>query len=100
MELPGKLKIGVAGCPLQCAETCIKDIGLFGRKSGWTVLVGGNGGANPRLSVPIAEDLSDDAAEMLVETLVGFYKDNAKPRERIGKMIDRIGLDALKAAVL
>jgi len=30
MELPGKLKMGVSGCPFQCAETAIKDIGLQG----------------------------------------------------------------------
>src|SRR4030042_5512800 len=35
MELPGKFKIGVSGCPNQCAETCIKDIGLVGKPRGW-----------------------------------------------------------------
>ncbi|MFP4629166.1 MAG: NAD(P)/FAD-dependent oxidoreductase, partial [Desulfohalobiaceae bacterium] len=32
LELPGKLKIGVSGCPNQCAETCIKDVALVGKK--------------------------------------------------------------------
>ncbi|MFP4284787.1 MAG: NAD(P)/FAD-dependent oxidoreductase, partial [Desulfovermiculus sp.] len=35
MELPGKMKMGVSGCPNQCAETCIKDIALVGKKNGW-----------------------------------------------------------------
>lgn len=60
MELPGKLKIGVSGCPNQCAETCIKDIGLVGVSKGWRVLVGGNGGAKPRLSKELAKDMTDE----------------------------------------
>jgi len=43
MQLPSKFKMGVSGCPNQCAETCIKDIGLVGIKNGWKILVGGNG---------------------------------------------------------
>lgn len=43
-QMPGKLKIGVSGCPNQCAETCIKDLGLVGMKNGWKLFVGGNGG--------------------------------------------------------
>ncbi|HPQ53221.1 MAG TPA: NAD(P)/FAD-dependent oxidoreductase, partial [Spirochaetota bacterium] len=49
LETPNKFKIGVSGCPNQCAETCIKEIGLVGMKSGWRLFVGGNGGVKPRL---------------------------------------------------
>lgn len=100
MELPGKLKMGASGCGNQCAETCIKDIGLMGKVKGWDVLVGGNGGVRPRLADRIATDLSDEDAKALVAKLVEYYKANARPKERLGKMIDRLGLDALKAAVL
>ena len=62
MELPGKLKIGVSGCPNQCAETCIKDIGFVGMPKGWKLFVGGNGGGKPRLSREIARDLSTEQA--------------------------------------
>ena len=44
LQLAAKFKLGVSGCPNQCAETCIKDIGLVGTPKGWKVLVGGNGG--------------------------------------------------------
>jgi len=100
MELPGKLKIGVSGCPNQCAETCIKDIALVGRRSGWTVMVGGCGGGRPRLAEPIADGLSDDEALALVDRIVNYFRDNARKGERIGRMIDRIGMDTFKAAVL
>ena len=38
MEMPGKMKIGVSGCPNQCAETSFKDIGLVGIPKGWRVM--------------------------------------------------------------
>lgn len=91
MELPGKMKIGVSGCPNQCAETCIKDIGLVGFGKGWKLLVGGNGGAMPRLAVELAKDLNDDQALEYVAALIEFYRKNARPHQRIGLMIDRCG---------
>jgi NAD(P)H-nitrite reductase large subunit len=91
MELPGKLKIGVSGCPNQCAETCIKDIGLVGFAKGWKVLVGGKGGALPKLSQELAKDLDDDQALEFVDRVVTFFKENARPHQRIGLMIDRMG---------
>ena len=100
LELPGKLKMGVSGCVNQCAETCIKDIGLVGKPKGWTVMVGGKGGARPRLSEELAKDLDTDAAMALVDGIVAYYRENAKPRERVGRMIERLGMDALRSAVL
>ncbi|GAF92839.1 unnamed protein product [marine sediment metagenome] len=100
MELPGKLKMGVSGCGNQCAETCIKDIGLVGKPKGWDLLVGGNGGGRPRLSEKLAEGLSTEDAKALVAKIIDYYRGNAKPHERIGRMIDRVGIDALSKAVL
>jgi NAD(P)H-nitrite reductase large subunit len=101
MDLPSKTKMGVSGCRNQCAENCIKDIGLFGKKKGWTLTVGGKGTGSPRLADTLAEDIpSDEEALALVEQVVDFYKANAKKHERIGKMLDRVGLDELKKAVL
>lgn len=100
LELPGKFKLGVSGCPNQCAETCIKDIGLVGMPKGWKVLVGGNGGAKPRLSRELAKDLSAEQALELIDKIIEYYKANAKPRQRIGAMIEKMGFEEFKAAVL
>ena len=100
VELPAKLKMGVSGCINQCAETCIKDVGFVGKPKGWDLMVGGNGGARPRLSQKIAEGLSTEEAKGLAAKIVDFYRENAKPRERLGRMLERIGLDTLTEAVL
>jgi len=100
LELPGKLKIGVSGCPNQCAETCIKDIGLVGMPKGWKVLVGGNGGAKPRLSKELVKNITTEEAIELVEKIVEYYKDNARPHQRLGAMIEKTDFDQFKSAVL
>lgn len=100
MELPGKLKIGVSGCPNQCAETCIKDIGLVGMSKGWKVLVGGNGGAKPRLSSELTKDIDTETAMKLIDKIVDCYKTNARTRQRLGAMIENMGFEQFKSAVL
>lgn len=99
MNLPSKMKMGVSGCKIQCAENCIKDISLYGTKDGWTIMVGGMGSAKPRLADILAEGLSSKEAEQTVSNIVNYYKNNSK-RERIGFMIEKIGLETLKKAVL
>jgi len=100
LQLPGKFKLGVSGCPNQCAETCIKDIGLVGMPKGWKVFAGGNGGAKARLSRELAKDLSTEQALELVDKVIEYYKANAKPHRRLGAMIEKMGFDEFKSAVL
>jgi len=100
IELPGKLKIGVSGCPNQCAETCIKDIGLVGTLKGWRVLAGGNGGARPRLAQEVARDLSTEQALDIIDKIVEFYKSNGKKHQRLGAMMEKMSLEEFKAAVV
>jgi NAD(P)H-nitrite reductase large subunit len=98
-ELPGKLKMSVSGCLLSCAESWVRDIGLTGYEDGWMVTVGGNVGAQPRIGKELTKGLNNDQALAMVDQVIQYYKANAKRGERLGGMIDRIGLDVLKAAV-
>jgi NAD(P)H-nitrite reductase large subunit len=100
LELPGKLKIGVSGCPNQCAETFIKDIGLVGMPKGWRLLVGGNGGARPRLSKEVVKNITIEEAIELVEKIIEYYKANARPHQRLGAMIEKMDFEEFNSAVL
>jgi len=100
LELPGKFKIGISGCPNQCAETCIKDIGLVGMPNSWRLLVGGNGGAKPRLSKELAKNITTEEAIELTEKIIEYYKTNARPHQRLGAMIEKMGFDKFKSAIL
>ena len=99
MQLPGKFKMSVSGCKLNCAESWVRDIGLYGAADGWVLVAGGNVGASPRIAQELMSGLNDDQALQVIEKAVGFYKENAKKGERLGKMIDRIGFESLNAAV-
>jgi len=98
-SVPGKLKIGVSGCPNQCTETATKDIGLVGARSGWDLWVGGSGGVNPRLATRIAQRCSNDEVIALVERVIGFYQSNARPKERLHRTLERLSIDALTDAL-
>ena len=99
MELPSKTKMSVSGCQNQCAENCIKDASLAGYKTGWTLMAGGVGSGRPRLADVIAEGLETEEALAMFDRLIDFYKENGNKAERLGRMIDRIGLDTVKTAV-
>ncbi|MBT3312160.1 MAG: NAD(P)/FAD-dependent oxidoreductase [Desulfobacterales bacterium] len=98
-ELPGKFKMAVSGCHLSCAESWVRDVGLIGKKDGWSLTIGGNVGAHPRIGDELIEGLDDKAAMDAIDKVVVHYQENAKKGERLGKMIDRVGLDGFKAAV-
>ncbi len=98
-ELPGKFKMAASGCKLSCAESWVRDVGLIGEADGWKLVVGGNVGASPRIADDLITGLDDDQAMAAIKKVVAFYKENAKKGERLGKMIDRIGLASLKEAV-
>ncbi len=96
-RLPGKLKIGVSGCPNQCAETRIKDIGLVGEWGGWRVWVGGECGMFPRLGEELTtEDISTEKARLVVDQLIVYFEKNARSGERLGKLLDRVGITVLR----
>lgn len=100
MPLPAKTKVGISGCPMNCCEGFVRDLGIFGKKNGWTLVFGGNGGGVPRLGDIIAEDLSDDEVLALAEKCLSYYAQNARPKERTARFIRRTGIEKLRVAVL
>jgi NAD(P)H-nitrite reductase large subunit len=97
--MPGKLKIGVSGCPNQCAETWFKDIGIVGTKPGWDLLVGGSGGAVARIATRIAKGESTERILDLVARTIAFYQAEARPKERLYRTLSRVGLERLTGAL-
>ena len=95
LPLPAKTKVGISGCPLNCCESYVRDIGVFGKKMGWTLIFGGNGGGCPRIGDVIAENLSDDEVIGLIGKCLDFYGKNARNRERTARFMTRTKLQEL-----
>jgi NAD(P)H-nitrite reductase large subunit len=100
IPLPSKFKMGVSGCMNSCSESAIKDLGIVGTPKGFNILIGGNAGIKPRLADVLIEHVHPDQVMELVDKIINYYKNNAKPYERFGSMIVRLGLETVKAAIL
>ncbi len=100
MGFPAKVKVGVSGCPMCCAESYLRDLGFFAKNKGWTVIVGGNAGARPRIGDVLAIDLSRAEAIALGLKFMQYYQAQGHPRERTARFVERIGIVAIKAAIL
>lgn len=99
INLPAKTKIGISGCPMNCTESYIRDLGIFGKKKGWTLVFGGNGGGLPRIGDIIDENLSTTELLALAKRCLQFYADHARTRERTARFMERIKLDDFIKAV-
>jgi NAD(P)H-nitrite reductase large subunit len=93
LPLPAKTKVGISGCSLNCCESYVRDIGIFGKKNGWTLVFGGNGGGCPRIGNIVAENLSNDEVIDLVGKCLDFYRKNARRLERTARFMTRTKIE-------
>jgi NAD(P)H-nitrite reductase large subunit len=96
LKLPARTKVGISGCSLNCCESYVRDIGVFGKKNGWTLVFGGNAGGLPRIGDIIGENLSEAEVIELVGKCLDFYRDNARNLERTARYMKRTGVEKLK----
>lgn len=82
-----------------CVKACPFDAMVQGRK-GYAVHVGGKGGKHMRLSDHIADMITEDKIEPFIQRTLDWYTENGQRRERVGRTIDRVGLDKYKEEVL
>jgi len=100
VAFPAKLKFGVSGCLRCCGESYLRDIGLVGTRKGWTVIFGGNSGRRPSIGTVIAQELSSEDALDLIHRLLEYYRNNARPKERTARFLERIGFERLRSELL
>ncbi len=100
IDMPAKFKVGVSGCPFLCAESLVRDLGLIGKKKGWTLVFGGSSGRRVREADVLAENLTEKEAVALARKCIEFYASHARTKERTSTFVERIGIDVLRQAVL
>jgi NAD(P)H-nitrite reductase large subunit len=100
MELPNKLKMGVSGCMLSCAEVSVKDIGIMGTNKGWRILVGGNAGARPRLADLLVDNVAGEEEVLaIVARIIEYYK-NLPKELRLGRIVEEMGIEKFREEIL
>lgn len=100
LSAPAKIKLGVSGCPKNCAESGIKDIGIVGIVGGWEIYAGGGAGIDLRGGDLLCTVKSEAEVMNIVSALLQYYREDAHYGERTAKWIKRIGLEAIKTTVI
>jgi len=100
-EFPAKVKLGVSGCPRNCAEATVKDVGVIATEGGeWEVSVGGAAGAHVRKSEVLCRVNTREEAMQVIGRFLIYYRDNAKWIERTYDFVPRVGLEFLKDVIV
>jgi nitrite reductase (NADH) large subunit len=100
MYAPHKVKLAVSGCPRNCAESGIKDVGVIGVDSGWEIYVGGNGGIKTEVAQFFCKVKTSAEVLEYAGAFLQLYREEAWYLERTVHYIDRVGLDTVKKKVL
>jgi nitrite reductase (NADH) large subunit len=97
VEGPGKMKLAVTGCPRNCAEAYVKDLGVVAIDGGkWEIYVGGAAGAHVRKGDLLATVSSAGEVLTLTGRFLQYYRENANWLERTYAFVPRIGIERLR----
>jgi nitrite reductase (NADH) large subunit len=100
LHTPHKVKSGVSGCPRNCAEATVKDIGVVALEDAWQVRVGGAAGGSVREGDVLCTVKTRAEALRATTAFLQYYREHAEYKERTYDFVPRIGLDEVRAAVL
>jgi nitrite reductase (NADH) large subunit len=100
MWAPHKVKFAVSGCPRNCAESGIKDVGIIGVDSGWEIYVGGNGGIKTEVAQFLCKVKTHDEVLEYSGAFIQIYREEARYLDRTVHWIHRVGLDYVKQRVV
>src|SRR4051795_3907055 len=101
IESPAKMKLAVVGCPRNCAEAYVKDVGVVAVGNGkWEVYVGGAAGATVRKGDLLATVDSPEAVLELAGRFLQYYRENANWLERTYDFVPRVGLETIRQVLL
>lgn len=95
---PHKLKLGVSGCPRNCAEATVKDVGVVAIRGGWEIHVAGAAGMSVRKADLLCTVATETEALEGAVIAVQYYRENANYLERMYHFVPRIGIEAFRAA--
>lgn len=100
MYAPHKVKFAVSGCPRNCAEAGIKDVGIIGVDSGWEMYVGGNGGIKTEVAHFFTKLKTAEEVLEYTGAFMQLYREEGWYLERTVHYINRVGLDYVKKKIL
>ncbi|MFC7380653.1 nitrite reductase large subunit NirB [Sphaerisporangium rhizosphaerae] len=101
LEAPAKMKLAVTGCPRNCAEAYVKDLGVVAVEGGrWEIYVGGAAGAHIRKGDLLATVGTAEEVITLTGRFLQYYRENANWLERTYAFVPRVGIERIREIVV
>lgn len=100
MYAPHKVKFAVSGCPRNCAEAGIKDVGIIGVESGWEMYIAGNGGIKTEVAHFFTKLKTPEEVLEYTGAFMQLYREEGWYLERTVHYVSRVGLDYVKKKIL
>ncbi len=97
VESPHKMKLATAGCPRNCSEAYVKDLGAVAIGNGkWEIYLGGAAGGTVRKGDLLCT--VDSHADVLkyMGRFMQYYREHAKYMERSYGFVERLGIAHLR----
>jgi nitrite reductase (NADH) large subunit len=96
LHTPHKVKMAVVGCPRNCAEATVKDIGLIGQEGSWQVVIGGAAGKVVRKADLLITVATRADALQAAELFFQYYREQANYLERSYDFVERVGIERIR----
>jgi len=101
IDSPHKMKLATAGCPRNCSEAMVKDLGAVAIEGGkWEIYIGGAAGSSVRKGDVLCTVDSHDDVLLYMGRFIQYYRENAKYLERTHSFVERIGISKIRAIVV
>ncbi|MPZ36449.1 MAG: nitrite reductase large subunit [Rhizobiales bacterium] len=97
---PAKVKLGVSGCPRNCAEATVKDIGIICVESGYDIHIAGAAGLHVRPTDLLGHVATEEEAIEHVAAVLQLYREKAAYLDRFYKWVEKTGLEKIRAAIM
>lgn len=97
---PAKVKLAVSGCPRNCAEATVKDIGVICVDSGYDIHIAGAAGLHVRATDLLGHvDTEEEALEVCAAVLQA-YREQAVYLDRLYKWVETVGLETVRKTIM
>ena len=95
--MPHKFKMGVSGCPRNCAEATVKDFGVICTEKGYEIHVAGACGIRTKACLKDRFFETEDEVVEYLKAFVQLYREEANYLERVMHFEERVGLDYIQS---
>ena len=100
MYAPHKVKLAVSGCPRNCAEAGIKDVGIIGVESGWEIYIAGNGGIKTEVAQFFVKLKTAQEVLEYSGAFLQLYREEGWYLERTCHYVSRVGMEYVRDKIL